>query len=97
MVNPAPVVPPEPAPQPTAKVEPKAEPAPPPAPKMVEVIKARVLNVRAEPKVEIGNIVYKLKKGAKTVYVGENEGWYQVEYTKGKKGWISKQYSKLLE
>jgi uncharacterized protein YgiM (DUF1202 family) len=38
-----------------------------------------------------------LKKGAKTVYVGENEGWYQVEYTKGKKGWISKQYSKLLE
>ncbi len=97
MVNPAPVVPPEPAPQPTAKVEPKAEPAPPPAPKMVEVIKARVLNVRAEPKVETGNIVYKLKKGAKTVYVGENEGWYQVEYTKGKKGWISKQYSKLLE
>ena len=97
MVNPAPVVPTEPVPQPTAKVEPKAEPAPPPAPKMVEVIKARVLNVRAEPKVEIGNIVYKLKKGAKTVYVGENEGWYQVEYTKGKKGWISKQYSKLLE
>ena len=97
MVNPAPVVPPEPAPQPTAKVEPKAEPAPPPAPKMVEVIKARVLNVRAEPKIETGNIVYKLKKGAKTVYVGENEGWYQVEYTKGKKGWISKQYSKLLE
>ncbi len=97
MVNPAPVVPTEPVPQPTAKVEPKAEPAPPPAPKMVEVIKARVLNVRAEPKVETGNIVYKLKKGAKTVYVGENEGWYQVEYTKGKKGWISKQYSKLLE
>jgi tetratricopeptide (TPR) repeat protein len=97
MVNPAPVVPPEPALQPTAKMEPKAEPAPPPAPKMVEVIKARVLNVRAEPKVETGNIVYKLKKGAKTVYVGENEGWYQVEYTKGKKGWISKQYSKLLE
>ena len=97
MVNPAPVVPPAPAPQPTAKVEPKAEPAPPPAPKMVEVIKARVLNVRAEPKIETGNIVYKLKKGAKTVYVGENEGWYQVEYTKGKKGWISKQYSKLLE
>jgi len=83
MVNPAPVVP--------------TEPAPPPAPKMVEVIKARVLNVRAEPKIETGNIVYKLKKGAKTVYVGENEGWYQVEYTKGKKGWISKQYSKLLE
>ena len=97
MVNPAPVVPPEPALQPTAKMEPKAEPAPPPAPKMVEVIKARVLNVRAEPKIETGNIVYKLKKGAKTVYVGENEGWYQVEYTKGKKGWISKQYSKLLE
>ncbi len=97
MVNPAPVVPTEPVPQPTAKVEPKAEPAPPPAPKMVEVIKARVLNVRAEPKIETGNIVYKLKKGAKTVYVGENEGWYQVEYTKGKKGWISKQYSKLLE
>ncbi len=97
MVNPAPVVPPEPALQPTAKMEPKAEPAPPPAPKMVEVIKARVLNVRAEPKIETGNIVYKLKKGAKIVYVGENEGWYQVEYTKGKKGWISKQYSKLLE
>jgi TonB family protein len=64
--------------------------------KMVEVIKVRVLSVRAEPKVETGNIVYKLKKGAKTVYTGENEGWYQIEYTKGKKGWISKKYSTLL-
>jgi len=38
-----------------------------------------------------------LKNGAKTTFVDENEGWYQVEYAKGKKGWISKKYSKLLE
>ncbi len=103
MVDPAPIVSPEPAPQPVVKVEPKvepkAEPAPPPAPQMVQVVtkKGGPLNVRSEPEKKTGNIVYKLKNGAKTTFADENESWYQVEYAKGKKGWISKKYSKLLE
>ena len=103
MVDPAPIVSPEPAAQPVVKVEPKvepkAEPAPPPAPQMVQVVtkKGGLLNVRSEPEKKTGNIVYKLKNGAKTTFADENEGWYQVEYAKGKKGWISKKYSKLLE
>ncbi|MDP7057264.1 MAG: SH3 domain-containing protein [Nitrospinaceae bacterium] len=85
MVDPAPIVSPE--------------PAPPPAPQMVQVVtkKGGPLNVRSEPEKKTGNIVYKLKNGAKTTFADENEGWYQVEYAKGKKGWISKKYSKLLE
>lgn len=103
MVDPAPIVSPEPAPQPVVKMEPKAEPkaepAPPPAPQMVQVVtkKGGPLNVRSEPEKKTGNIVYKLRNGAKTTFADENEGWYQVEYAKGKKGWISKKYSKLLE
>ena len=65
--------------------------------KMVEVIKSKIINVHSEPKIKNGNIVHKLKTGTQVVYVEENEGWYQVELANGKKGWVIKKYTKLLE
>ena len=68
-----------------------------PSPKMVEVIKSKIINVHSEPKIESGNIVHKLKAGAQVTYADENEGWYQIEFANGKKGWVIKKYTKLLE
>ena len=68
-----------------------------PAIKMVEVIRSNVINVHSEPKIERKNIVHKLKTGTQVIYTDENEGWYQVEFANGKKGWVIKKYTKLLE
>ena len=66
--------------------------------KVVEIVKVRTqLNVRSEPEIRGGNIVYKLKLGERIPVLRENESWYQVEYVPGKSGWISKSYSKLPE
>ena len=65
--------------------------------KIVEVIKSKAINVRSEPKIKIGNVVHKLATGTQVVYTDENEGWYQVEFANGKKGWVIKKYTKLLE
>lgn len=65
--------------------------------KVVEVIRSKVINVHSEPKIESGNIVHKLKTGTQVIYADENEGWYQVEFANGKKGWVIKKYTKLLE
>ena len=65
--------------------------------KMIEVIKLKDINVRSEPKIESGNIVHKLKPGTQIIYTNESEGWYQVEFANGKKGWVIKKYTKLLE
>ncbi|SVB45428.1 uncharacterized protein METZ01_LOCUS198282, partial [marine metagenome] len=65
--------------------------------KMVEVITPKIINVHSEPKIKSGNIVYKLKAGTQVTYADENEGWYQIEFANGKKGWVIKKYTKLLE
>ena len=85
------VVPSEPVPERTAEPERVF-------PKVVEVVKVKTrLNVRSDPEIRGGNIMYKLKLGERVPVLRENEGWYQVEYVPGKSGWISKSYSKLLE
>ena len=85
------VVPSKPVPEQT--VEPERV-----SPKVVEVVKVKTrLNVRSEPEIRGGNIVYKLKLGERIPVLRENESWYQVEYVPGKSGWISKFYSKLPE
>jgi len=85
------VVPSKPVPEQT--VEPERV-----SPKVVEVVKVKTrLNVRSEPEIRGGNIVYKLKLGERIPVLRENESWYQVEYVPGKSGWISKSYSKLPE
>jgi len=78
-------------------VEPMGVIIPPSSQKIVEVIKSTVINVRSEPKIDGGNIVHKLQTGTQVNYAGENEGWYQVEFANGKKGWVIKKYTKLLE
>ena len=65
--------------------------------KIVEVTKSKAINVHSEPKIESGNIIHRLEAGAQVIYADENKGWYQVEFANGKKGWIIKKYTKLLE
>ena len=90
-ITPQPVVPSELVPEQTAGLEHVF-------PKVVEVVKVKTrLNVRSEPKIRGGNIVFQLKLGERIPVLRENEGWYQVEYAPGKSGWISKTYSKLME
>jgi outer membrane protein assembly factor BamD (BamD/ComL family) len=85
------VVPSKPVPEQTVELERVS-------PKVVEVVKVKTrLNVRSEPEIRGGNIVYKLKLGERIPVLRENESWYQVEYVPGKSGWISKSYSKLPE
>ena len=90
-ITPQLVVPSEPVPEQTAEPEHVF-------PKVVEVVKVKTrLNVRSEPEIRGGNIVFQLKLGERIPVLRENEGWYQVEYAPGKSGWISKAYSKLME
>ncbi len=90
-IIPQPVVPSEPVPERTAELEHVF-------PKVVEVVRVKTrLNVRSEPEIRDGNIVFQLKLGERIPVLRENEGWYQVEYTPGKSGWISKIYSELME
>jgi tetratricopeptide (TPR) repeat protein len=90
-ITPQPVVPSEPVPERMAEPERVF-------PKVVEVVKVKTrLNVRSEPEIRGGNIVFQLKLGERIPVLRESEGWYQVEYAPGKSGWISKTYSKLME
>ena len=90
-ITPQPVVPSEPVPERMAEPERVF-------PKVVEVVKVKTrLNVRSEPEIRGGNIVFQLELGERIPVLRENEGWYQVEYAPGKSGWISKIYSKLME
>lgn len=54
------------------------------------------LNVRSEPSVKTGAIVGKLKRGDTVPLVKETRLWFQVEYKKGKHGWISRDYARKL-
>ena len=64
--------------------------------KVVEIVKLRTqLNVRSEPEIRGGNIVYKLRLGKRVPVLSENEDWYQVEYVPGKAGWILRSYARL--
>ena len=65
--------------------------------KMVEVIKFDGINVHSEPTIKAENIVHKLKAGNQIISTDENEAWYKVEFSKGRKGWIIKKYTKLVE
>jgi hypothetical protein len=51
------------------------------------------LRVRQEPQ---GTEVAKVNHGDKFPYLKSQEGWYQIEYKKGEKGWISSTYAKLF-
>ncbi len=66
-------------------------------PLMVQIMtKSSPLRVRKTPDSK-GKIVGHLSKNAVAPYLGKSDGWYRVEYEKGKTGWISKKFTKILK
>lgn len=56
------------------------------------------LRVRSEPTTAKDNEVTKVDPGEQFKLLDESEnGWYQIEYEPGKKGWISGQYAEKFE
>lgn len=49
------------------------------------------LRVRFEPSLEASETA-KVDTGKRFTYYAEQEGWYQIEYDKGKRGWVSAEY-----
>jgi len=41
-------------------------------------------------------VVAQIPKNSVVPVFQETEKWFQIEYQKGKKGWISKKYSRLV-
>lgn len=77
-----------------------AQKAPAPSAKQtmvkVDIEPGTYLNVRSKPSVESGKLIGKLRDGDTVPLVKETTLWFQVEYQKGKQGWISRTYSHKL-
>ncbi len=95
------------APPPAAQKVPqkKAVPAPKKAvaktargrPLMVQIMtKSSPLRVRKTPDIK-GKVIGHLNKNAVAPFLGKSDGWYRVEFEKGKIGWVSKKFTKLLK
>ena len=70
------------------------EPAPT---KRVQITtKEAPLSVRAKPDVR-SKALAQVPKGSVVPVFQEAKDWFQIEYQKGKKGWISKKYSQLIK
>lgn len=54
------------------------------------------LRVRAEPDVR-SKVLAQIPKGSVVPVFQEAKDWFQIEYQRGKKGWISKKYSQLIK
>jgi tetratricopeptide (TPR) repeat protein len=54
------------------------------------------LRVRAEPDVR-SKVLAQVPKGLVVPVFQEAKDWFQIEYQKGKKGWISKKYSQMIK
>jgi tetratricopeptide (TPR) repeat protein len=54
------------------------------------------LRVRAKPNV-LSKALAQIPKGSVVPVFQETNDWFQIEYQKGKKGWISKKYSQLIK
>jgi tetratricopeptide (TPR) repeat protein len=54
------------------------------------------LRVRVEPDVR-SKVLAQVPKGSVVPVFLEAKDWFQIEYQKGKKGWISKKYSELIK
>ncbi len=81
----------------TPKEEPKAEEI---KVTMVEILSTPTgfLRVRATPSAG-GELLAELKPGEKYRYLETDSatGWFKIEYEKAKEGWVSNQYSKIIE
>ena len=54
------------------------------------------LRVRAEPDVR-SKVLAQIPKGSEVPVFQEAKDWFEIEYQRGKKGWISKKYSQLIK
>ncbi len=72
---------------------PSATPTPTQEVKKIEVLKTPTgwLRVRSEPGLS-GEELTKVHPGEKYPFFEKKNGWYQIEYAKGKKGWVSGSY-----
>ncbi|QPJ63986.1 MAG: tetratricopeptide repeat protein [Candidatus Nitrohelix vancouverensis] len=92
----------EPAPAAPVVPEPMTSPGPAPAPVIekqkwvVVTTKSSPLLIRDRPSRE-GKILSKAPKGSKYPHVKEEKEWFQIEYGKNKKGWVSRKFSKVME
>ena len=76
------------------KPEPSAHAALPQ--RRVQIItKGAPLRVRAKPDAQ-SNVLAQIPKDTIVLVFQEAKDWFQVEYQKGKKGWISKKFSQLV-
>jgi hypothetical protein len=55
------------------------------------------LRVHSDPQAGAGNEVGKVSVGAQYPYRSMMDGWYEIEYSAGKTGWISGQYGLLVQ
>lgn len=68
---------------------------PAPAKRVRVVTKNNPLRVRAEPDGR-SKILAQIPKNSVVPVFQEKKNWFQIEYQKGKKGWISKKFSQLV-
>ncbi|GJL78699.1 MAG: hypothetical protein NPINA01_16880 [Nitrospinaceae bacterium] len=65
--------------------------------RIVEIVTRRdPLRVREEPSL-YSRVLATMAKGSTASVVTEQNGWYQVEFSDGQTGWISKKYARLME
>ena len=76
------------------KSEPSAHAASPPRRARI-ITNGAPLRVRAKPDAQ-SNVLAQIPKDAIVLIFQEAKDWFQVEYQKGKKGWISKKFSQLV-
>ena len=90
-----------PAPDPDMEMKREKPAMAPPAPepkstKWVQIMTRNTpLRVREKPDAQ-SKVVAQIRKGLVVPVFEEAKDWFWIEYQKGKKGWISKKYSKLV-
>lgn len=64
--------------------------------KKIKIASKSPLRVRATPALK-GKVLTRLKNNTAVVVLQEKDGWYKIQFGKGKTGWISKKYTKPAE
>ncbi len=84
--------------KPAMKKQPKQvkEAAAKPVKKVKVITKNTPLRVRADPSSK-SRVIAQIPVGTIVPMLQETGQWYQIEYSRGQKGWISKKYSQLIK
>lgn len=54
------------------------------------------LRVRKMPSVN-SKVLTTMERGAQAPFIKEKDGWYYIEFSQGRMGWVTKKYSRLME